>query len=436
MVSNTAAHLPAGLRQNYFGNFDPRISLAYRPFADTKTVIRAGFGIFTVTALGQLQNNNESNPQAVVNTWANNNNGNPIFTFPKVTPPGAGLQFGGSELEQATDPLYRDAQTAQWNLTVERELTSNTSVRASYVGSSSYRLPVTVNLNQVKPSSTPYTDPSVQASIPFPNWSVLFQTANLGHQNYQALELEATHRLSHGLSYQANYTWAHNISDAQGDAPTAFQGETRYGLADLDRFNISANTGNVVGTRRDRFLVTGTYELPFGVGRQWMNDARIVNNILGGWNLNTITLLETGPYLTATDSVSNDQTNTNPAGDGSIVRPDQVGNPNHRVSGHYFDPSAFAPTPAGAGRIGNASVGSLVAPGTIAVSAGLAKIVTLHENWRLRFESTFTNVINHTNYAPPPTNISSPLTYGVLGAVQTAENAGNRTGQVALRLEF
>jgi len=97
---------------------------------------------------------------------------------------------------------------------------------------------------------------------------------------------------------------------------------------------------------------------------------------------------------------------------------------------------AFAPTPAGAGRIGNASVGSLVAPGTIAVSAGLAKIVTLHENWRLRFESTFTNVINHTNYAPPSTNISSPLTYGVLGAVQTAENAGNRTGQVALRLEF
>ena len=74
-----------------------------------------------------------------------------------------------------------------------------------------------------------------------------------------------------GSSYDANYSWAHNISDAQGDAPTAFQGETRYGLADLNRFDISANRGNVVGTRRQRLLVTGTYELPFGKGRQWLN---------------------------------------------------------------------------------------------------------------------------------------------------------------------
>ncbi len=50
--------------------------------------------------------------------------------------------------------------------------------------------------------------------------------------------------------------------------------------------------------------------------------------------------------------------------------------------------------------------------------------------------STFTNVLNHTNYAPPATNISSQASFGVLTAAQTAENAGNRTGQIALRLEF
>jgi hypothetical protein len=54
----------------------------------------------------------------------------------------------------------------------------------------------------------------------------------------------------------------------------------------------------------------------------------------------------------------------------------------------------------------------------------------------LRFEATFTNLLNHTNYAPPATNVSSPSTFGVLDAQQTAENAGNRTGQVALRFEF
>jgi hypothetical protein len=54
----------------------------------------------------------------------------------------------------------------------------------------------------------------------------------------------------------------------------------------------------------------------------------------------------------------------------------------------------------------------------------------------MRFESTFTNVLNHTNFAPPATQIDVPATFGALSAPQTAENAGNRTGQMALRIEF
>jgi hypothetical protein len=433
VVTNGQDGLPAGLRQQYLRNFDPRVSVAYRPFKDNKTVVRAGFGIFTVTALGQLQNNLESTPQAAVNLWQNNNGGTPLFTFPQVTPPGAGLQFGGGIFEQGVDPHYRDSQSAQWNLTVERELTSNTSFRISYVGMNSYRLNVTENLNQSKPTTSTTPNP-----VPFQNWGVIYSTYNLGKQNYQGMELEATHRMARGLSYKANYTWAHNISDAQGDAPTAFQGETRYGLADLNRFDVNANRGNVVGTRRHRFLVTGTYELPFGQGRQWLNSSPVVGRILGGWNVNTITLLETGPYLTPTDSVTADQTNTNPAAAGSIVRPDRVGNPipANRSPSNYFNFNAFAHTPLNAGRVGNAGVGTLEAPGTIAVSAGLAKLIAVRDNWNLRFESTFTNVLNHTNYAPPVTNISNQASFGVLTAAQTAENAGNRTGQIALRVEF
>jgi hypothetical protein len=394
-----------------------------------------------VTALGQIQNNNESNPQASVYTYTNKNAaGVPSFQFPQVTPPGVAghAQVGGGTIQQATDPRYRDAQSAQWNVTIERELTSNTAVRVSYVGMNSYRLNVTVNLNQQLPTtvSVPLPNPN---PIPFPNWGTIFTTENRGHQTYQALELQATHRMGRGLSYQANYTWAHDLSDAQGDAPTAFQGETRYGLADENRFDISRNRGNVVGTRRNRFLLTGTYELPFGEGRRWSSSSSPVNRILGGWNLNTITLLETGPYLTPTMSVSNDQTNTNPAAAGiTVVRPDRVGNPipTHRTNATYFNIDAFAPPPLGAGRVGNAGVGSLEGPGTVAVNAGLAKVIPIHENWRLRFEGTFTNVLNHTNFAPPATDISSPSSFGALTTAQTAESAGNRTGQVALRLDF
>jgi len=440
VVSNGQEGLPPGLRQTYMRNFDPRISLAYRPFKDNKTVFRAGFGIFTVINLGQLQNNNESNPQASVHTYQNSITNNvPLFRFPNTIAPSQLVQIGGGTIEQATDPRYRDPQSAQWNVTVERELTPQTALRISYVGMNSYRLNVTVNWNQIAPSAIPYVpSPVVDPRAPFQNWGVIYSTENLGGANYQAMEVEATHKTSKGLYFSANYTWAHNLSDAQGDAPAGFAGETAYGLAYLNRFDISADRGNVEGTRRQRFLLTGTYDLPFGQGRHWSSSSGVLNRMFGGWSLNTITLLETGPYLTPTISPQFDQTNTDPQLAGSIVRPDIVGNPipAHQTANQYFNLNAFAPTPVDAARIGNAGVGILEGPGTIAVSAGLSKAIAITERLHLRFESTFTNVLNHTNYAPPATNVSNPSTFGVLQSQQTAENAGNRTGQLALRLDF
>ena len=221
------------------------------------------------------------------------------------------------------------------------------------------------------------------------------------------------------------------------DAPTGYGGETNYGLAVVNRFDIGADRGNVAGARRDRFLLTGTYDLPFGQGRPWSSSNNFVNGVFGGWSFNTITLIETGPYLTPTISCALDQTNTDPIAAGSVCRPDIVGNPfADRQPGQLFNLNAFAPTPVGAARIGNAGVGILEGPGTIAVNAGLAKVMQLRENLRLRFEATFTNALNHTNFAPPATNVSNPSTFGMLQSAQTAENGGNRAGQVALRLDF
>ena len=437
VVSNTQEGIGPGLRQTYMRDFDPRISFAYRPFGDDKTVVRGGFGIYTVTALGQLQNNNEGNPDITINTYTNQNPTTllPTYRFPTVMPPSSGITYGGGELEQGTDPHYRDAQSAQWNLTVERDLTSTTALRVSYVGESSYRVNQTVNINQQMPSTvSPNPNP-----IPFPNWGTIFYTGNYGHENYNALELQVTHRMGHGLSYQANYTWAHDLSDAQGDAPTAFQGETQYGMSVENRFDLPANRGNVEGTRRQRLMVTGTYELPYGRGRQWSSKSGIVDGLLGGWDLSTISLLETGPYLTPTMSVTDDQTNTDPAAAGIlVVRPDRIGNPipTNRTRAAYFNINAFAPPPLNAGRVGNASVGSLEGPGAIVVNAGLAKTQHIRGNLNLRFEATFTNVLNHTNFAPPATDISNPSSFGALTTAESAESAGNRTGQVALRLDF
>ena len=98
-----------------------------------------------------------------------------------------------------------------------------------------------------------------------------------------------------------------------------------------------------------------------------------------------------------------------------------------------FNVNAFDPIPSAA--VGNCGVGILVGPGTSTIAAGLSKNFQISERMRLRFEGTFTNLLNHPNFAPPPTNVTSS-SFGIVQNVQGAENSGNRTGQLGLRLEF
>jgi hypothetical protein len=445
-VTATQDGLPQSLRNTYKGNVQPRVSIAYRPFNDTKTVVRAGFGIYTMTNLGPLSFNNSGNPTSNLHIYANSATGapgsnTPQIVFPNTAPPSTTAQIGGGSLDQGVDPNFRDPQANQWNITVERELTSATSLRASYVGMHAYRLSVTEDLNQIPASTTPFTttaaSPYVDPRSPYTNWTSLYSTFNAGEDNYRAFEIEASHRLQHGLYFDANYTLADNKADNQGDVPSSFAGEVNYGLPVADRFHIKSNLGNVEGTRRNRMLLTGVYQLPFGIGRAHMNTGAFKDALLGGWDLTTITLLETGPWLTPTMSPANDRSNTNVANRGPQVRPDQVSTDLYKGQSRasYFNLNAFALPSANAGRFGNAGVGILQGPGTKTVSLGVAKQFRITEAVHMRFESTFTNVLNHTNFAPPPTAIDGPG-FGALTAPQTAENAGNRTGQAALRIDF
>ncbi len=440
--------LPQSLRNTYKGDFQPRLAIAYRPFNDTKTVVRAGFGIYTMTNLGPLSFNNSGNPTSNLHVYSNANTAGPNtpqIVFPSTAPPTTGGPvYGGGGLDQGVDPNYRDPQANQWNVTVERELNDATSLRVSYVGMHAYRLSITEDLNQLPASTTPYNSAAagtagvyVDSRAPYQNWTTLYSTFNAGESNYHAFEVQATHRMQRGLYFDANYTYAKNVADNQGDAPGAFAGEVNYGLPIADRFNIKQDLGNVQGTRRHRMLLTGVYQLPFGSGRQFLHGGRLTDAVLGGWDLTTITLLETGPWLTPSISASADQSNTNVVNRGAVLRPDVVSNNVYAGQSHaqYFNLAAFAPTPAGAGRFGNAGVGILQGPGTAAVSLGVAKRFAISEKVNARFETTFTNVLNHTNFAPPVTAIDNSL-FGQLTSPQTAENAGNRTGQAALRIDF
>jgi hypothetical protein len=427
--------LGSGLRQFYKKNLQPRLGFAYRPFGNNKTVVRGGLGIFTMTNLGQLSFNTTNIDVAVVRTTFNANptTGQSTYQFPSVRTPDVPLSIAGTgDFYQNTLTDYRDPQSAQWNVTVEHELIRDLTLRVSYVGMNSYRMSQTVDLNQVEPSATsPNPNPKL-----YPNWGRILSTNNAGHVNYQGLQSELNHRLRGGLTLQASHVWAKSIGDVGGDAPTAFNPEIIYGTPVANRFNLAANRGNAAATRRNRLLVSAVYDLPVGNNRRLFHHMKAVPEaIIGGWSASTVSLWETGPYLTPTTSPSYDRGNLNLSYRGSFQRPDCVGNGNigNPTSGSLFNISAFNPIPSGP--VGNCGVGILEGPGTTTIAAGLSKNFHLTERLRLRFEGTFTNLLNHPNFAPPPTNVTAS-SFGKVQNVQTAENSGNRTGQLSLRLDF
>ena len=439
------AGLPQGLRYWNWHDFDPRVSIAYRPFNNNKTVIRAGFGIYTMSTLGPTSFNSGIIALSDLVTYNNYfTNGVPQFQFPRTSPIGAAAVIGGGNFEEGNNPHWKDPTSAQWNLTVERQVTPSTTVRLSYTGQESYHLPITVDLNQIPASTTPYTVPNngysvVDPRAPYQNWNILMNSESIGTQSYQAGTVEFAHRASQGLTFQANYTFAKNISDAQSsDAPSAYAGEEPYAVIIADRYNIKYDRGNVVGMPRQRVLFTGTYELPFGKGQAWQGP-HFLNPVIGGWTLSTVTTIQTGQWLTPTMPATDDQSNTNMivrTTGGAIARPDCVGNPDaNQTSQQFFNPSAFALPPANTGRFGSCGLGILQGPHMIDVDMGLAKRFNLGDRFHFRFEATFTNVLNHSNFAPPATNITSP-SFGVLQSALPQGSGGNRTGQLGLRVDF
>jgi hypothetical protein len=426
--------LGPGLRQFYKKNFQPRLGFAYRPFGNNKTVVRAGLGIFTMTNLGQLSFNTTNIDVAVVRTSFNPDaNGNPTYQFPSVQTVNNPLNIAGTgDFYQNTPIDYRDPQSAQWNMTVEREIVRDVTLRESYVGMNSYRMSQTVDLNQVAPNTiSPNPNPK-----PYPNWGRILSTNNAGHVSYQGLQSELNVRSHSGLTLQASHVWAKSLGNVGGDTPTSFNPEIIYGTPVANRFNLAANRGNVSQTRRNRLLVSAVYDVPVGRSRKFFHDEnRVVDALFGEWSISTVSLWESGPYLTPTTSSSFDPGNLNISYRGAFQRPDCISNGNRAnpATGSMFDINAFNPIPSGP--VGNCGVGILEGTGTTTIAAGLAKRLRVTERVGLRFEATFTNLLNHPNFAPPPTNVTAS-SFGQVQNVQSAENSGNRTGQLGLRIEF
>lgn len=456
VLSNSQAHLPSGLREAP-KRFMPRFGFAYRPFNDDKTAIRGAFGVYNITLLGSsyysLTGTLQSNTQTFVNTETSSG---PAFSWPAISS-GSGVisPFGSAYFGTANQIKWKDPYSMQWNLSVDRELPGRIGARISYVGMKTDQLVWAPNYNDMSFSTTTAAELRPLTDRPFPNWGTIQTRANGATAFYNAMELEARRTFNNGFTFNSSYTWAKNVGDNQGPDVTNFAGENGGSRATYinDRH---LDFGDVNGTRRHRWLTSAIYELPIGRGKAFGHDwNRLVDGALGGWQVSSIFLWQTGPYLTPHFGTGDPSGTGSGTLSGRDQHPDRVGSgiPTHRSADNWIDPAAFicpgdpnwtpgnscltgtAGGPAPIGRFGNSGVGVVEGPGTVNLNMGVSKSFAITERIRLKAEASFTNVLNHLNLSDPNLDITSG-SFGKINNNRGSDFGGPRTGLVSLRLDF
>jgi hypothetical protein len=448
-----------GLRKDYKFNFVPRVGFAYRPFGNSDTVIRSGFGVYWAPVLGAAFYSLTGTSGTDVRTFSNiSTSGGPLFSFPNTRTGNSGVStdaYGTAYFGTANQIDFKNPKMYQWNFSIDRNIGHNTGLRVSYIGSHSIQLGYAVNLNQSAYSTTFYAQQPL-TQRPYPYWFRIESRESGGTASYHSLQIELNRRFQNGLSFTGAYTLAKNLSDIGGPNPAEFGGETGDGR-NMDALNRSENRGNVYGTRRNRFIGTAVYELPFGRGRTFMNHTNALTNAaLGGWRLSSILLLQSGPYLTPYFSGGD------PSGTGSGFyrnqRPDRLasGSVPNPSRDNFVDRSAFACPGQAAGsanqfnchiginpatdlapigRFGNSGIGIVEGPGTFNLSMALGKSFRITERVAAKIEGSFTNLPNHTNLADPILSLTNK-SFGKITSARDAEFGRGRTGQVGVRIEF
>jgi hypothetical protein len=466
VVDNSSVGLPAGLRHAPTLRFLPRFGIAYRPFGNDRTAIRAGVGLYNITTLGTIFYSLTGTIQSNTRTFNNVETGTgPSYTWPSTNAGGTGLSapdLGTAYFGTANDINWKDPYSLQWNLSVDHDFGHGYGFRASYIAMKTTHLVWAPNLNDMSYSSTTEATARPLSDRPFPNWGTINTRSTGAEAIYHSVQVDFSRRYTNGLSLDSAYTFAKNLADNQGPQESGFAGENGGARASY-AYNRSLDFGDVYGTRRNRSITTALYDLPIGRGKQFGGGMNRVEDLaVGGWQLSNIFLYQTGPYLTPYIPSGL----ADPSGTGSGVlygrsqHPDQIFSANVRPSGrnrqNWINRSAFAcPSNTGyaassfagndsctvgvssapIGRFGTARDGVVEGPGTVNLSTGLNKSFPVTERVHLRAEGTFTNVLNHTNLADPNTNVTSG-SFGVISSARGSDFGGNRTGQVSLSLVF
>ncbi len=411
-------------------NFSPRTGFAYLLTSDGKTVLRGGFAmgylLQQTSAVGTANERLTSNLPFRTNFSASFDFLNPTLRVSDglfLPVPDPNHPTGDVYMQSTGDPTPR---MQQWNLNIQRALPFDFMSEISYVGSHGVHLAGNVNLNQAAPGPTAPGPRSLYK--PSVNNITAFLTRE--SSTYHALQMKLQRRFAHGFYILAGYTFSKSIDDGSFTSGAAADGSSS---APQDSRNWRAERGPSEFDIAHRFVSSYIYELPWGRGRSLMTNApRLVEMILGGWQLNGITTLQSGNRFTP--NVGNPRTN---AGPGGSIRPDRIGSgllsSGQQNIRRWFDKSAFVAQGTGGAdpyHFGNSGRNILRGPRLVNFDASIFKGFAVTERIGLEFRAEFFNLFNTPHFNLPNRNVDTAQG-GVISAA-----ADPRLMQLALRLKF
>ncbi len=412
-------------------NFSPRIGFSWDVFGNGKMAIRGGGGhYFDVGDYGQFMlSQAQAGPPVVSSVTVPNTLATPatLLQFP--------LQLPGSLIVSPRSAAYNMSQPSlyQWNLTVERQLPWNMALIVGYIGSrglhyyqvregnptvnvgtSAAGLPVYGCWNATKTTSTPVLSTGAcpgtstsQGPKTNPTWNTDQQNSATGDAYYDALQVQVSKRISHGLQFQLSYTYAKNLDDGEG--LTAREGAASSGQLVYDPGVYTPGLTQAIDRGLTQFDIEQNvranliYHAPnVFMGKGWSAP-------LHGWWFSTI-ISGQGGYP-VTPSLGSDRELSNNAG--VVERPnlDASYNPGTVVTGNptqWFNPTMFD-LPA-AGNLGNGSRGQFWGPGLKNVDFSAVKDTKLRflgEAGSVQFRLELFNILNHPNFSSPSASIWS-----------------------------
>jgi hypothetical protein len=378
-------------------NFAPRVGLAWDPTGSGKTAVRAGFGMFNVLPLPNLLSGNLNhtvpfNLNATVNKP-------PASTFPNQILPLLTPDAGSGYYMQGDPP---EAYKLQWNLNIERQVTSGLSITAGYVGSRGVHLPRRYgDLDLVPPflvktaSDGHLVFPAGTPQRINPNFPLIPATLWNGYSVYHSGQVNVSQRFSHGVTFQGVYVWSKNIDVGSSevnrsdnfnnvDAPYGFKPSLERGVADWDVPH--------------HFALNFVWDIPNPSAQNVVSRA-----LLSGWELGGIFTAQSGMPFSATIAADRAGTGT-AAGNNNGQRPDYNPapgcSPNAVNPGHpenYIKLQCFS-FPA-AGQLGNLGRNTLRAPGLEDFDFSLFKNHNLRgEKMKIQFRAEAFNLFNRANF--------------------------------------